>query len=31
MLIDLRDRVFAPKGAPEGAKQWAGDFQLSDC
>jgi hypothetical protein len=29
-LIDLRDRVFTPREAPEGAKRWGGDFQLSD-
>jgi hypothetical protein len=29
MLIDLRDRVFAHKEAPQGAKQWDGDFHLS--
>lgn len=29
-LIDLRDRVFAHKEAPQGAKQWIGDFHLSD-
>jgi hypothetical protein len=30
MLIDLRDRVFTPKAAPEGAKKWIGDFDLSN-
>lgn len=30
MLIDLRDRVFAAKETPEGAKRWAGYFQLSE-
>ena len=29
MLIDLRDRVFAHKESPQGAKQWGGDFHLS--
>jgi hypothetical protein len=30
MLIDLRDRVFTAKEAPEGAKKWGGEFELSD-
>jgi hypothetical protein len=30
MLIDLRDRVFTPKEAPEGARRWGGEFELSD-
>src|SRR5262245_663042 len=29
MLIDLRDRCFAHKEAPQGAKLWCGDFHLS--
>jgi hypothetical protein len=30
MLIDLRDRVFAPKEASQGAEKWGGDFQLPE-
>jgi hypothetical protein len=30
MLIDLSDRVFAPKEASHGANQWGGDFQLPE-
>jgi len=29
LLIDLSDRVFTEKEAPEGAKKWGGEFELS--
>jgi len=30
LLIDLKDRVFDPTEAPDGAKRWGGDFQFSE-